>query len=83
MLEDGKDRGIEFYEFLRADVRETLILLNKKPPEEPPRPPKRLRLDNSTPGPQELAYADKLKLVTFALTGEYRSYLAGLRDTAL
>jgi hypothetical protein len=83
MLKDGKDGCIEFHEFLIENVRDPLTLSDKKPPEEQTRPSKRIRLQNTTPDPQEQAYANNVKEVTFALTGESRNYLVGLRDTAL
>jgi hypothetical protein len=83
ILKDSKDRGVEFYEFLREDVRNPLMSPNERQSEEQARPSKRLRLENKTPDPQEQVYVEKLKEVTFALTGEYRTYLVGLQDTAL
>jgi hypothetical protein len=83
MINDGKDRGVEFQRSLRDGIRDVSTMLTTKPSEEQSRPSKRLRIENTTPDPQEKGYLNKLKQVTFELTGEHRAYLVGLRDTAM
>jgi hypothetical protein len=83
MTMDGKDRGNELEGFLRDGVRDPLISLDKKTIDDQPRPSKRLRIENTAPDPQERFYADKIRDVTVDLTGEHRTNLVGLRETAL
>jgi hypothetical protein len=83
MSNDEKDRGVELEGIILEVWQYVSTMLTTKPSEEQSRPSKRLRIENTIPDPQEKAYSDKVRELTFRLTREHRSYLVGLRDTAL
>jgi hypothetical protein len=42
-----------------------------------------MRIEDTAPDTQDKAYHDRLKQLTKVLTGQSRSYLVGLQDTAM